>query len=317
MSEFLTIGEPLVVFEACDQDLPLEQVNHFDKYLAGAELNVAIGVRRLNHQVSYISAVGNDPFGIFIRNSLENAGISTNDLFGDANHWTGFYLKQRVSHGSPGTYYYRKNSAAANLTEEAVAQIDLSDTKIAHLTGIYAALSQNSITAYKKLNYRLLQQGTLITFDPNLRATLWDSTAQMVSTINNLAKDSHIVLPGIHEGEILMGSSNPEEIADFYLEQSPITQAVVVKLGPAGAFVKERGLNGYVVPGFEVEQVADTVGAGDGFAVGLISALLENYSLKQAVRRACAIGAMAVQSYGDSDGYPDKNQLEKFYQEQK
>lgn len=315
MSELLTIGEPLTVFESCDLDLSLSKASHFDKYLAGAECNVAIGVARLQHSVDYVSSVGNDPFGIFIRKSLQQNNISDRYLFNDSDHWTGFYLKQRVSHGSPGIYYYRNNSAASNLTVDEIEQIDLNNTKIAHLTGIFPALSKFSYTAYKKLNQRLLDQGILVTFDPNLRPSLWESQAMMIQTINDLARNSNIVLPGINEGQILMGSTNPEEIADYYLNQSEITKMVVVKLGPQGAFVKEKGHKGHTISGFKVDHVADTVGAGDGFAVGLISALLEDLSINQAIKRACAIGALAVQSYGDNDGYPTHAQLNEFYQQ--
>ena len=60
----------------------------------------------------------------------------------------------------------------------------------------------------------------------------------------------------------------------------------------------------------------DTVGAGDGFAVGLNTALIEEKTLEEAVVRANAIGAMAVQSPGDNDGYPTPQELEEFLQKQ-
>ncbi len=110
-----------------------------------------------------------------------------------------------------------------------------------------------------------------------------------------------------------MGSSEPEEIADFYLGQSKRTESVVVKLGTEGAFVKTKTGAAYTVSGFKVDKVVDTVGAGDGFAVGLESALLEGKTLEVAVHRACAIGALAVQSAGDSEGYPNRQQLIEFY----
>ncbi|MEG0908405.1 MAG: PfkB family carbohydrate kinase, partial [Lactococcus sp.] len=75
------------------------------------------------------------------------------------------------------------------------------------------------------------------------------------------------------------------------LGQSKRTESVVVKLGAEGAFVKTKTGAAYTVSGFKVDKVVDTVGAGDGFAVGLESALLEGKTLEVAVHRACAIGA--------------------------
>ena len=114
-----------------------------------------------------------------------------------------------------------------------------------------------------------------------------------------------------------MGSRDPEAIADFYLNNGTATKTVIVKLGTEGAFVKLKDGISYTVPGFKVEKVVDTVGAGDGFAVGLITALIEGKELKEAVIRANAIGAMAVQSPGDNDGYPTPEQLAEFLQNQK
>lgn len=50
--------------------------------------------------------------------------------------------------------------------------------------------------------------------------------------------------------------------------------------------------------------------------MGLITALMEEKTLEEAVVRANAIGAMAVQSPGDNDGYPTPQELEEFLQKQ-
>ena len=56
-------------------------------------------------------------------------------------------------------------------------------------------------------------------------------------------------------------------------------------------------------------QVIDTVGAGDGFAVGVISALLDGLSVPEAVKRGSWVGARAVQVLGDSEGLPTRAEL--------
>ncbi|MCF6418613.1 MAG: sugar kinase [Furfurilactobacillus sp.] len=314
MSEFLTIGEPMVVLASQDINQELADVSHFNRFLAGAELNVATGVRRLGHSTSFVSAIGNDPFGQYILDAIRLSGIDTTHIKINSKLWTGFYLKQRVSHGDPETYYFRKNSAAANYDKENLAHVDLTDTRITHISGIFAALSPQSLAATKELIAKVENENCVITFDPNLRPSLWQSENTMIATTNELAKHGTVVMPGIHEGQILMGSDDPVDIANFYLNQSSITQTVVVKLGPDGAFVKERNRPAYTVAGFHVNSVIDTVGAGDGFAVGIISALLEGKEIKEAVKRACAIGALAVESRGDNDGYPTRNELKRFYE---
>ena len=84
---------------------------------------------------------------------------------------------------------------------------------------------------------------------------------------------------------------------------------VVVKLGPEGAYFDGEAGCGRVA-GFAVGQVIDTVGAGDGFAVGVVSALLEGRSVPDAVKRGAWIGARAVQVLGDTEGLPTRAELD-------
>lgn len=46
--------------------------------------------------------------------------------------------------------------------------------------------------------------------------------------------------------------------------------------------------------------------------MGLISGLISGLEIKRSVKRACAIGSLAIQSRGDNDGYPNVSQLEQF-----
>ncbi|GAX00268.1 sugar kinase [Secundilactobacillus mixtipabuli] len=317
MSELITIGEPMVVLASQDEDLSLTNAVHFRKFAAGAELNVAIGVARLGHSVDYVSSIGDDPFGRFIFNEVKKNQISTKYLEMTTEYWTGHYLKQRVTTGDPSVYYFRKNSAAANYNPTQIDQIDLSNVKIGHLSGIFAALSESTLATFKHLNAKLNQTGVLTTFDPNLRPSLWTSETEMIECTNELAKYSRIVMPGVAEGAILVGSRDPVKIANYYLDQGIETTTVIVKTGADGAYVKVRGKTPFCVSGFQVNHVVDTVGAGDGFAVGLISGLLEGQSLRKSVERACAIGALAVQAPGDNDGYPTRAQLQDFLTQQK
>ena len=89
----------------------------------------------------------------------------------------------------------------------------------------------------------------------------------MVKTLNELATYADLVLPGEGEGKILCGSEDAHKINDFY--QSLGAKMVVTKLGPKGALVR-NGDQESTVPGFIIDKVVDTVGAGDGFACGVL-----------------------------------------------
>ena len=96
-------------------------------------------------------------------------------------------------------------------------------------------------------------------------------------------------------------------MANFYRQRG--ARLVVVKLGPEGAYYDSDVAGTGRVAGFPVQKVVDTVGAGDGFAAGVISALLEGKSVPDAVRRGAWIGARAVQVLGDTEGLPTRVEL--------
>ena len=315
MSEFLTIGEPITLFGSEEVDKSLVESKYFQKFLAGAEVNVAVGVSRFGHSTQYITALGKDPFGEFIKEELSINDIGTDYISETSDYWTAFQLKDRVSQGDPSIHYFREGSAAAHFEKNVLDNIDFSKVKFVHLSGIFPAISQTALESFRYLVNLVEENNIQTSFDPNLRPQLWESQEIMVETINELASHANIILPGINEADILMGSRNPEEIADFYLANGANTHTVIVKLGEEGAYVKEKSGETFVVPGFPVEKVVDTVGAGDGFAAGLISALLDGEELKEAVIRASATGALAVQSPGDSDGYPTLEEYKQFIKE--
>lgn len=313
MAKILTIGEPLVCLASTEKDVPLEEVQHFEKHLGGAELNVAIGMDRLKHQVEYIGQLGTDPFGKYIQKELSKKNIGCSYLVQKENHWTGHQTKELVSKGDPEVFNYRSDSATVYFDENIVDEINLEKFDFAHMTGIFPALSIHTKNAFEKLYDRLLEKNVFVTFDTNLRPDLWQDQKTMIQKINSYAKKADIVLPGIEESQILMGSKEPEDICDYYLTNGR-AKAVIVKVGAVGAFVKTRTKEHFFVGGFKVDEVKDTVGAGDGFAVGVITALAENLPLETAVQRGNAIGAMQVQVYGDNNGYPNRQKLDDFYQ---
>ncbi|HAX50450.1 sugar kinase [Muricomes intestini] len=307
----ILIGEPLGLLIAQNEG-PLENVSGYSLAVAGAEFNVAVGLARLEHNVTYFTKLGNDPFGKLVTNVIKQNQIGTEFIQYSDERTTGFMLKSMVSSGDPEIFYYRKNSAASTLSKKDIDQINLKGYNFLHLTGILPALSTSTREAVFYLIEKARKRNLLISFDPNLRPQLWESRDMMITTINKLAALSNIVFPGENEGEILCGSKNPKIISKFYHNLG--VKTVVTKLGSRGAYISD-GNNEAVIPGFPVKKVVDTVGAGDGFAAGVISALIEGCTLSDAVLRGNAIGAIQVMNRGDNDGLPNRDTLMRFMEE--
>lgn len=304
----LLAGEPMGLFIAQEEG-PLDAVSGYTMAVAGAEFNVAVGLARLEHPVTYLTRLGDDPFGRRIVRVLGENGIGSEFVRYSGDRSTGFMLKSKVCTGDPEIFYFRRGSAASALSVEDVDGVDFSGYGWLHLTGILPALSQTARAAAFRLAERAREAGLTVSFDPNLRPQLWPGREEMAETINRLAALADYVMPGEGEGEILCGSRDAEAIGRFYLARG--AKAVVTKVGSRGAMLSTAE-GSRLVEGFRVEKVVDTVGAGDGFAAGLISGLMEGLPLEEAVRRGNAVGAIQVTCIGDNDGLPTRPELAAF-----
>lgn len=304
-------GEAMAMFIA-DEYLPLDEADHYTRAVAGAEVNVAVGLTRLGHRVGWISRLGNDPLGRYILNQVRQAGIDTRRVLFDDEYPTAFQLKGRVYEGDPEVIYFRKSSAASRMTLDEGDDAYIANARHLHVTGILPALSQTC----RQYTYHAIGQarraGMSISFDPNLRPVLWKSQDEMRQVLNDVAQKADWVFPGLDEGRVLTGYTRAEDIAKFYLDRG--VKMVAIKTGTRGACLF-TGTQHYELPAFSV-RVVDTVGAGDGFAVGIISGVLDGLSWRDCLERGNAIGALAVTARGDMEGLPGREQLNSFLEMQ-
>jgi len=305
--DIATFGEAMVLLVA-DTPGPLEDVVGFHKRTAGAETNVAIGLARLGLRVGWASRLGADSMARYLLGAMRREGIACDKVVCDASQRTGFMLKGSVSDGSdPPIEYHRRGSAASLMGPDDVDAEWLRGARHLHATGVFAALSPGTLAAAHRSIAVMREAGRTVSFDPNLRPTLWSSTDEMRSQINRLAAQADWVLPGLEEGRLLTGENSAEGVAAYYRRLG--AKLVVVKLGPDGAYFDSDTAGRGHVAGFPVAKVVDTVGAGDGFAVGVISALLEGRGVVDALKRGAWIGARAVQVRGDTEGLPTRAEL--------
>ena len=306
--DVVTFGEAMMLLVA-NQAGPLEDSPGFHKRSAGAETNVAIGLARLGLKVGWASRLGNDSIGRYLLAAMRHEGIDCSHVECDTALRTGLMFKGRVNDCSdPPVEYHRSGSAASRMGAGDVDAAWLRSARHLHATGVFPAVSASTMAAARQSFEAMRDAGgaRTISFDPNLRPALWASPEHMRAGINHFAERADWVLPGLDEGRFLTGADTPEAVARHYRERG--AALVVVKLGPAGAYFDGLAGSGYVA-GSPVAKVIDTVGAGDAFAVGVISAMLEGLGVPEAVQRGVWIGARAVQVRGDTEGLPTRTEL--------
>ena len=257
--------------------------------IGGAPLNVAYRLRSFGHQVSMISAVGNDNYGSKLIAYLKETKINTDCIQVLDNYETGKVQVTLDEEGS-AAYNIKHPSAWDNITilsatKTLVEQAD---------AFIFGSLATRDETSRKTL-FELIETSTYKIFDLNLRPPHY--------TIDIL---KHLMLKAdfikFNDEELL-------EVSDFmnskysslednlrFIAKETNTRHLCVTKGKDGAVVLYEG-EFYYNSGYSV-NVVDTVGAGDSFLGTLISELLTHKSPQKAIDIACAVAAIVAQSEG-------------------
>lgn len=294
--DVITVGESMTLLLA-DGPTPLERAERLELGVAGAESNVAIGLSRLGHRTEYFGRLGDDVFGRRIRQELRGEGIDVTGLILDPEHPTGLLFRDAPAARPISVVYRRSDSAACFLRTTDVPDDRIRQARLLHLTGITAALSPSSFDALVHAAEVAREAGVTVSFDPNVRARLAGPEAwqRIADTFGRLAD---VVFTGADEAETIAPGTDP---VDYY--QSRGASTVIIKDGEHGSVEISDGerRQGAIHPVTSV----DTVGAGDAFNVGWISAWLRGADAPTRLREAAVVAALVVAERGDTPGLPD------------
>ncbi len=314
MTEVVTLGECLVALVASEPG-PLTEAAVFERFVAGAEANVAVGLARLGRSVVFVGRVGDDGFGLAIRRRLRGEGVSVDHLVIDPEATTGVMFRERRVIGSAQVVYARRGSAGSRLTPDDVdraAAAGLFDgTRWLHITGITPGLSDDARAATQRAVSLARADGLTVSLDLNLRRRVW-SDAAAAPVLRGLAADADVILGSPDEFAVVGGGSiddDPADLARAALSLGP--SLAVAKLGAAGALAVDATEPATAIarPARPLAQVVDPVGAGDAFCTGFIDARLDGADVAAALDAGNACGASAAAALGDQTGLPDRSEL--------
>jgi len=306
--ELVAFGEAMIAFVAGPAG-PLHEASQFSPHVAGAESNVAVGVARLGHRVSFAGRVGDDPFGSMIVRRLLAERVAIEHLVRDSDAPTGLLFRNLREFPPPEVAYRRKGSAGSRLGPDDVrgALEGLPPGTVVHVSGVTPALSESCRAAVLVLAEAARVRELQLFVDVNYRARLW-STDVAAPVLRNLVASASIVTASRAEAALLTGEDNPTDAA-----------AALMGLGPRIAVIRDDALGAVasasshgapiVVPSQAARRAVDAVGAGDAFNAGLVASLLDNQTLPDAIANAHLCGAAAVGVIGDIEGLPTRQEL--------
>ncbi|MDO6498672.1 ribokinase [Photobacterium sanguinicancri] len=263
----------------------------------GKGANQAVAAARLGADIAFIACVGNDSFGINIREAFAKDGINTDAVLIEENTPTGIAMIQVAATGENSICI----SAEANacLTPERLTP---------HHTLITEA---DTLLMQLETPVETIEAAARIAKAANTKVVLNPAPAQPLS--DDLLQLIDMITPNETEAELLTGVKvvdmpSAQQAADVLHSKGIPT--VMITLGSQGVWVSQQG-QGEQVAGFRVEAT-DTTAAGDTFNGALLTGLQEGKSLNDAIRFAHAAAAISVTRLGAQTSIPHRHEVKRF-----
>ncbi|HDR1021834.1 TPA: ribokinase [Pasteurella multocida] len=268
----------------------------------GKGANQAVAAARLGANIDFIACIGGDDIGQAMKKAFEKDGMNTDAVVAIPNQMTGIAMIQVAASGensiviSAGANAYLKE----DIVEKFADKITQADALLMQLETPLSAV----ILAAKLAK----SAGTKVVLNPAPAQALPDE----------LLTQLDMITPNETETEILTGvkvvdEQSAAQAADVFHNKG--IETVLITLGSKGVYVSQQGKEGEIVAGFRV-QAKDTTAAGDTFNGALMTALLEDKPLPEAIRFAHAAAAISVTREGAQPSIPSREETLKFLQEQ-
>ncbi|MGG6310637.1 carbohydrate kinase family protein [Paenibacillus macerans] len=287
-NDLLAVGELLV--DMISNEYGDEwQSDGYTRFFGGSPSNIAINANKLGIRTQISSAVGEDGLGTFLMKRLEAAGMSTNGIQRVDAATSLVVLTQ--SQASPIPIFYR--DADFRLTFDANLERALKHSKAIHFS-CWPISREPSRHVIERVIEEARNRGLLIGFDPNYHRMIWQRGEDGARYVKSMLSKVDIVKPSEDDAERLFGEDDPFNQIDKFLVLG--AKLVIMTLGKRGAIVS----NGNETVSFPslATDVVDTTGAGDAFWSGFYAALLQGYTVRDALNLGFAVSAYKLRHIG-------------------
>lgn len=280
MYDLMALGEVLIDFTQAGLSANGQRL--FEQNPGGAVANVLALAAKCGLKTAMLGKVGEDMHGIFLRDTLKNAGIGTEHLVLSREAFTTLAFVALGENGERSFSFARKPGADTLLREDELPEID---TKVFHI-GSLSLTAEPSRTATLTALRRAKEAGAVISYDPNYRAPLWESREEAMTWMRRVLPNVELMKLSDEETTLLTGLEAPEDAARALNAMG--IPCVAVTLGSKGALVCVGGETAQV-HGFPAAAV-DTTGAGDAFWGGFLTRFILDGKTPGELTLADAVG---------------------------
>ena len=311
--DITTFGEILIDFTW--QGVNEEGQAVFAQNPGGAPANVAVAAAKLGARTAFLGKAGKDMHGEFLKEVLKKENVETDGMLLDEKFFTTLAFVKTAENGERSFSFARKPGADTRIEKEEIHTVILDQTKIFHAGSLSLTDQPARDTTFYAVK-RAKKNGSMISYDPNYRASLWKNEETAKEQMRSLIPYVDIMKISDEETELLTGKEKPEEAAEILFQKG--VKIIAVTLGSEGAYLycKEGGIQ---IPGF-ASRAVDTNGAGDSFWGGFLYCISKAgkspemfgiEELKEYVRFGNAVASLCVEKKGAIPAMPTLEEVEK------
>ncbi|MEM8859652.1 MAG: sugar kinase [Chloroflexota bacterium] len=246
----------------------LAHATNLELNLAGTEANVTCALAQLGYRCGWLSALPKSPLGERATNGYSFSGLDMSAVkWVDDARMATLFVEYAVQPRPTQVFYDRKNTAFAQMTHYDIDWDYLLDTRLIHLTGITAALSESCEAMTFKIIERAKQAGVPISFDVNHRTKLW-STEKARGVLKKILPEVDLLFCSKRDAITLFDAQGETQEIIGYLASRFGTGQVVMSDGANGLYGWADGKVAHE-PAVPV-TIVDRIGAGDAMAAGVL-----------------------------------------------
>lgn len=291
--DILSIGEILIDFIGHQKRNSLIETRDFHRYLGGSPTNVAMNCARLGLNVKIVATIGNDNFGNYIVDKLENNNVHTELLRRLDTIPTSVIFVSKTTE-TPDFIAYRE--ADYHIIHSQLPDEILQRAKVFHTTcfAMSKEIARNTILEKAKQAHEF---GCTLSIDLNYSPKIWADTEEAIQTIETYCKYNPLIKISLDDMERIFGKSKTIDQMFEYFHALGV-DVVCLTMGSKGVILSQRGKEKISMPALKIEKIMDATGAGDAFWSGFLFAYINKQPLKKCLQTALKLAALKLQNVG-------------------
>jgi fructokinase len=303
--DFIALGEALIDLISCNEVDALSEADCYQRFIGGQPTNLARNMALLGHQTALASCVGDDSFGYYIKENLEQANVDIRFLQTTLEAPTTIVPVTRTRGGTPGFMIYR---GADTFTKSTSGLMDaVRQARIVH-TSAFALSRDPSRSTFMEALQTAHENNVRISLDPNYHPAIWPDMPNYTSFLERAYQYVDFTKPSLDDCErIFSPGLGPADYAKHFIQWG--AKIVLLTLGAKGTLLTTNRGEQYLLKPNKI-KVADVTGAGDAFWSGFLSATIEGKSPIDAALSGQALAEIKLETVGPLKAIPDRSSID-------